>query len=252
MLALRGVCMGYRQGGRAGLVLEDVSLDVGAGQIVAVVGQRWEGKTTLLRLAAGMELADDGEVLFEGVDFASRRRRKRHRLLGRDIVWLDRKESGLGLTMLDYVGLPLVMGWRGPRRAQVRRMAAVALERVGVAHVAHKRPQALSSWERVLVGLASAIVVRPKLLVIDDLFDGLGNGRTLQAGDLLNTFAHEYGFGVLFSVSDLDAAIMADRVLVFEQRTLGLMADHHPQADELALARASRAAWGAPRSTRAC
>jgi ABC-type glutathione transport system ATPase component len=234
--------------------LEDVSLDVDAAQTVAVVGQRWEGKTTLLRLAAGMELAEDGQVLFEGVDFATRSRRKRAKLPGRDIVWLDRTESDLGLTMLDYLGLPLMMGWwHGPRRAQVRRMAAEALERVGVAHVAYKRAPALSSWERVLVGLASAIVVRPKLLVVDDLLDALGTSRTLQAGALLNSLAHEYGFGALFSVSDLDAAIMADRVLVFEQRKLRLMADHHPQeADELARARASRTTQGAPRSTRAC
>jgi putative ABC transport system ATP-binding protein len=249
---LRGVRVGYRWGGRAGLILEDVSLEVDAGQTVAVVGQRWEGKTTLLQLAAGIELPDDGRVLFEGVDFASCSRRKRHKLLGRDIVWLDRAESVLGLTILDYLGLPLVMGWRGPRRAQVRRMAAEALERVGVAHVAHKRPQALSSWERVLVGLARAIIVRPKLLVVDDLLDALGTGRTLQAGDLLDSLASEFGFGVLFSVSDLDSAIMADRVLAFEQRTLRLMAEHQPQADELAVARTSRATRGAVRSTRAC
>ncbi|MGA2455913.1 MAG: hypothetical protein ABSG93_20615, partial [Solirubrobacteraceae bacterium] len=68
----------------------------------------------------------------------------------------------------------------------------------------------------------------------------------------LNSLAGEFGFGVLFSVSEIDSAIMADRVLAFEQRTLRLMAEHHPQADELALARAGRAARGAPRSTRAC
>jgi ABC-type glutathione transport system ATPase component len=229
LLAFRGVRAGYQQDGRAGLILEDVSLDVDAAQTVAVVGERWEGKTTLLRLAAGVELTENGTVLFEGMDFATRSRRKRARLLGREIVWLDRTESGLGLTMLDYLGLPLVMGWRGPRRAQVRRMAADALERVGAAHVAHKRPQSLSSWERVLVGLASAVIVRPKLLVVDDLLDALGTSRTLQAGDLLNSLARELGFGVLFSVSGIDAAIMADRVLVFEDRALRLMADHQPQ-----------------------
>jgi ABC-type glutathione transport system ATPase component len=252
LLALRGVRVGYRQSGRAGLILEDVSLEVNAGQTVAVVGERWEGKTTLLRLAVGMELADDGQVLFEGMDFATRSRRKRARLLGRDIVWLDRTESGLGFAVLDYVGLPLVMGWHGPRRAQVRRMAADALERVGVAHVARKCPKSLSSWERVLVGLASAVIVRPKLLVVDDLLDALGTSRTLQAGDLLNALAREFGFGVLFSVSGIDAAIMADRVLVFEDRALRLMADHHPQLDELTAVRAGRAARGAPRSIHAC
>jgi ABC-type cobalamin/Fe3+-siderophores transport system ATPase subunit len=252
LLAFCGVRVGYRRGGRAGLILEDVSLEVNAEQTVAVVGQRWEGKTTLLRLAAGMELAEDGQVLFGGQDLAGYTRRKRARLLGRDIVWLDRNQPGLELSTLDYIGLPLVMGWRGPRRAQARRTATQALERVGIAHVAHKRPQALSNWERVLVGLASAITVRPKLLVIDDLLDALGTSRTLEAGKLLNSLAHEHGFGVLFSVSDIDSAIMADRVLALEQHTLHLMADHQPQADELALARASRATLGASRSTRAC
>ena len=252
MLVLRGVRVGYRQG-RAGVILEDVSLDVAAGQTVAVVGERWEGKTTLLRLAAGRDLAEDGHIIFDGTDFANRSRRERARLLGHEIVWLERTEPSLRMTMLDYIGLPHIMGWRAPRRAQVRRMAAEALDRVGIAHVAHKRPQALSNWERVLAGLASAIVARPKLVVIDDLLDALGTSRTLQAGDLLGSLVHEFGFGVLFSVSDLDAAVMADRILVFEQHTLRLMADHHPHhADELALARAGRGIHGAPRSTRAC
>src|ERR1700686_4599260 len=70
LLVLRGVRMGYVAGGRDGLVLEGVSLEVGLGEVVAVVGQRWEGKTTLLQLAAGMEIADAGEVRFEGRDFA--------------------------------------------------------------------------------------------------------------------------------------------------------------------------------------
>ena len=208
-------------------------MEVGAGEVVAVVGQRWEGKTTLLELAVGMRLAAEGEVRFQGVDFASYSRRARGRLLGREIVWLDRRESGLGLRMLDYIGLPLVM-WRGPRRPQARRMAAAALELVGAAHVAGKRAAELSSWERVLVGLASAVVVRPKLLVVDDLLDALGATRTQQAGDLLRSLAQEFGFGVLFGVSDIEAALMAHRVLAFEQRALKVLSDHSPtQADEL-------------------
>lgn len=243
VLVFRGVGKAYRRDGRVELVLEGVSLDVGAGQMVAVVGQRWEGKTTLLRLAAGMELADEGQVLFEGVNFGGRSRRKRARLLGREIVWLDRGDSALGLEVLDYLGLPLVMGWRGPRRAQARRMAVEALERVGVPHVAYKRLQALSSWERVLVGLACAVIVRPRLLVVDDLLDALGTSRTLRAGGLLSSLAREFGFGVLFGVCDIEAAVMADRVLAFEQRTLRVMSDQtHPH--EAAIVEFPRTASG--------
>jgi ABC-type nitrate/sulfonate/bicarbonate transport system ATPase subunit len=252
LLVFRGICKGVGDEGRGEVVLDGVSLEVGAGEIVAVVGQRWEGKTTLLRLAAGMELADVGQVCFRGIDFADRSRRGRARLLGREIVWLDRRESGLGLRMLDYVGLPMVMG-RGFRRAQVRRLAADALARVGVGHVADRRAQELSNWERVLVGIASAVVVRPGLVVVDDLFDALGATRTQQLGDLLRSLVRELGFGVLFGVSDVEGGLMGHRVLAFEQRALRLMSDQTPnQADELALARASRMIRGGPHSSHAC
>jgi ABC-type nitrate/sulfonate/bicarbonate transport system ATPase subunit len=252
LLSFRGVRKAFRHGGRDELVLDGVSLDVGAGEVVAVVGQRWEGKTTLLRLAAGMLLADGGEVCFGGVDFGSCSRGARARLLGREIVWLDRGESGLGLRVLDYVGLPLVMG-RGLRRAQARRVAAEALERVGVSHVAGRCSRELSSWEHVLVELACAVVAKPRLLVVDDLLDALGGTRTQQAGDLVRSLVGELGFGVLFAVSDIEAAVMANRVLSFERPGLKVMSDHTPtQTDELAVARATRVVRGGPRTTRAC
>jgi ABC-type taurine transport system ATPase subunit len=138
--------------------------------------------------------------------------------------------------------LPMVMG-RGRRRAQALALAGEALERVGVGHVALKRWVELSSWERVLVGLAGAVVARPRLLVVDDLLDGLGASRTQQVGDLLHSLVQEFGFGVLFGVSDIEAAVMAHRVLAFEGRSLRVLSDHTParQADELALARVARA-----------
>lgn len=226
LLALRGVRKGY--GGFEERVLDGVSLEVGPAEIVAVVGQRWEGKTTLLELATGMLLADEGEVSFQGRDFASYSRRSRGRLLGREIVWLDRQESTLGLKVLDHVGLPMSIG-RGRRRGQVRRMAADALERVGVAHVAHKRHRDLASWERVLVGLAEAVMVKPKLLVVDDLLDALGPTRTQRAGDLLRSLVQEFGFAALIGVSDFEAALVAHRVLTFEQHGLKVMSSHTPE-----------------------
>jgi ABC-type cobalamin/Fe3+-siderophores transport system ATPase subunit len=233
-------------------VLDGVSMDVGPGEILAVVGQRWEGKTTLLKLASGMALADEGEVRFQGKDFASYSRRRRARLLGREIVWLDRQESNLGLKMLDYVGLPMVMGRGHGRRWQVRRMAGDALERVGVAHVAEKRHRDLSTWERVLVGLAGAVIARPKLLVVDDLLDALGATRTQQASDLLRSLVQELGFGALLGVSDFEAALVADRVLAFQQRGLKAMTSQTPtQADVLPFARDGKRSDGS-RSGRAC
>ena len=228
LLVLCGVRKGYGGHGREEWVLDGASLEVGSGEIVAVVGTRWEGKSTLLQLASGRELADDGEVRFLGKDYASYSRFRRTRLLGREIVWLDRGESQLGLKMLDYVGLPMAMGRGYGRRRQLRRVAGDALERVGVAHVAEKRHRDLSTWERVLVGLASAVVAQPKLLVVDDLLDALGPTRTQQASDLLRSLVKEFGFGALLGVSDFEAALLADRVFTFQQRRLKAMASQTP------------------------
>jgi ABC-type lipoprotein export system ATPase subunit len=255
LLVLEGVRKGYRDGGRVERVLDDVSLRVGAGGIVAVIGQRWEGKTTLLSLAAGMHLADEGEVRFAGKDFKSYSRHSRARLLGHDIVWLNREQPSLGLKIVDYVGLPMVMRrGRGARnRSQVRRLAADALERAGVAHAAEKHSRDLSSWERVLVGLARAVLAKPELLVIDDLLDALGPTRTQQAGDLLRSLVQEFGFGALISVSDVEAALVADRVLAFQQRRLKLMSNQTPnQADILPFARGAGKPLDGSRGTRAC
>ena len=132
-------------------------------------------------------------------------------------------------------------------------MALGALERVGVAHVAEKRPAALSTWERVLVGLARAVLVRPKLLVVDDLLDALGATRTQQASDLLRSLVAEFGFGALLSVSDFEAALVADRVFAFERRGLRLMSSQTPtQADILPFQRGGVGPPDGSRGTRAC
>ena len=140
LLALRGVGKGIRRGGRWLRVLVDVSLDVGPGELVAVVGARGEGKTTLLKVAAGLELPDDGEVCLGEVALDSLSDEERSRLLGTEIAWVHREGTGVKFEVLDYVGLPLAMGrGRGRRRgessrcrrssASARRVARSALGR---------------------------------------------------------------------------------------------------------------------------
>lgn len=249
LLALRGVGKGYRRGGRWLRVLVDVSLDVTPGELIAVVGARGEGKTTLLKVAAGLELPDDGEVCLGARDLALCSDDERSRLLGTEIAWVHREGTGVKFEVLDYVGLPLAMGrGRGGRR-RAETLAMQALERVGAAECAHQRWEELSNWERVLVGFARGAVGEPRLMIVDDVIEGLGMRRTREAGELLRSLVGELGCGVLMSASDLEVALVADRVWSFERGKLALMSDQtRMQADVINFpggARQSRASRGA-------
>lgn len=223
-LALRGVSKSYWRGDRRFPVLEDVTLDVRPGEVVAVVGSRDDGKTTLLKVAAGIERPDHGEVRLGELDLAALPGHERERLLGRDIAWTHREKPGLDWKALDYVGLPVAMGrWRGRRKAHA--LAATALEQVGAAACTTQRWSDLSNWEQMLVALARGIVSRPRLLIIDDLFDGFGMLRSEHAGDLLRSLVDEFGCGVLMSSTSFEAALFADRVCSLGRGRLKVMSD---------------------------
>jgi lipoprotein-releasing system ATP-binding protein len=224
LLALRSVRKGYPRGGRTMRVLADVSLDVGAEEVVAIVGSRDEGKTTLLKIAAGLEASDAGEVWLGDADLAHCSEQQRTRLLGAEVAWAHREGTGVKFRVLDYVGLPLVIGRRrGHREAQD--LALDALERVGAAGCAAQRWEDLSNWERLLVGLARGIACSPRLLVIDDLMDGFGMRRTREAGELLLALVGELGCGVLMSAADLETALAADRVWSLERGRLSKLSE---------------------------
>jgi predicted ABC-type transport system involved in lysophospholipase L1 biosynthesis ATPase subunit len=230
LLSLRGVFKGYPRGERRLQVLANASLEVGAREIVAVVGAREEGKTTLLKIAAGIEQPDMGEVWLEHANLTRSSNEERARLLGTKIAWTHREGTGVKFKVLDYVGLPLVIG-RGHGQREAQELAIEALERVGAAGCAGQRWAELSNWERLQVGFARGIAGSPKLLVVDDLMDGFGMSRTREAAELLLALVGELGCGVLMSCTDLEAALLANRVWSLERGRLSLLVE---QGSELA------------------
>jgi putative ABC transport system ATP-binding protein len=222
LLSLREVSKSFVRGHRSLPVLAGVSLEIAAGEIVAVEGPRYSGKTTLLRVAAGMMRPEQGDVWFEGRDLGGLSDGKRERLLGAEIAWTDREAPGTRLKVRDAIALPLMLG-RGQRGA--RKLAEQALERVGIPGCAGQRWEDLSYCEGVLAGLARGIAGSPRLLVMDDPLDALGSKRRLEVGDLLRSLVGELGCGVLMSVSDLETAMVADRVWSLTGGALMLMSD---------------------------
>lgn len=211
-LSLTDVWRGYDRGAHWTGVLAGVSFEIAAGEIGAILAPRLGGKSTLLRVAAGMERPDRGSVWLDAIELRSLSDRARSRLLGHEIVWIDRDGPELALEVSKFVGWPLALHGIGRREAD--RLAARALERVGARACIGRRWGELSNWQRVLVGLARAFAGDPRLVVIDDLLDALGSKATEEASDLLRSLVEDSAAScaVLMSASDAESAVFADRV----------------------------------------
>lgn len=224
VLVLEGVCKGFDRGEDRLRVLVDVSLSVAAGEIVAVVGTRDQGKTTLLRVASGSLPVDRGSVRVSGLELTGLSDSQLASVLRTEIGWAARGGPEVRVRVRDYVGLPLATGrWLGWRERRLR--VGRALKQLDVASAAELRWSELSDWQRVLVELAQAVVGRPRVLLVDDLIDGLGLGKKQAAMEILRGFAEDLGCGVLIAVSDHAAALPADRVSQLNGGRLKLMAD---------------------------
>jgi putative ABC transport system ATP-binding protein len=228
LLQLHDVSKSYRRGSQDLRVLRGANLQVGAGEVVCVLGSRGQGKTTLLRIAAGMESADAGVVSFNGRKFASLSDRELSHLLGARIAWAGKTGPGIPTRMLDYVAMPLLVsqrdrakrrGWmsRGLKRRRSTRgvdaRARACLERVGAPGCAEQLWENMSDWERALVEIAQAIAGEPALLLVDDVTDALGIHETEELTALLRALSRELRMGVLLSVSDPQATLLSDRIM---------------------------------------
>ncbi len=188
-----------RIGGRS--ILEGVQLRAWAGEFVAVVGRSGCGKTTLLRLIAGLDTPTSGAVRLEAAD-PWQSARGRVRMVFQDARLLPWRR------VIDNVGLGQ------PRDDTHRRAAAEALERVGLAGREHDWPGVLSGGEKQRVALARALVGRPGLLLLDEPLGALDAFTRLEMQRLLESIWIERGFTTVLVTHDVQEAVaLADRVV---------------------------------------
>lgn len=230
LLQIEAVSKGYERGGRYLVVLDSVSLEVAAGEVVAVVGRRLGGKSTLLQIAAGLQLPDEGTVTIAGRPirtqrrsarewWAARRDRNQDPVLGHDVVFVTRDGPNQELDVCQFVGAPLAVSGTGWRDVQM--LAGQALERVGASDCIGRRWSELSNYQRALVGLARAFAGRPQLVILDDLLDAHGRRDTARLSDILHTLVEDAKrpCGVLLSAGYPETAlVLANRVCALTQR----------------------------------
>jgi ABC-type lipoprotein export system ATPase subunit len=168
LLSFRNVSKRYPDGSREIVVLDAVSFEIDAGAFVGVFGTRRSGKSTLLRLAAGVEEPNEGAVCFKSRDMAGMSVLERERLLRGAIAFVstDDWRPSPKERVIDYVALSL--GSNGPALREARRRARRVLAQVGMTDCADELAKALSLVERTRVILARALIREPCLLLVDE------------------------------------------------------------------------------------
>jgi len=197
-VSLRGVAkaFGRRQ------VLEGIDLDIPAGQFVAIVGRSGGGKTTIMRLLAGLDAATSGTVAIAGREV--RGLQPAVRLLFQDARLLPWQ------TVISNVGIARQPGWRETSRR--------VLAEVGLQGRENDWPSVLSGGQRQRVALARALVSRPGVLLLDEPFGALDALTRAEMHQLLSRIWREHGFTTLLITHDVaEAVALADRVLVLRE-----------------------------------
>jgi ABC-type glutathione transport system ATPase component len=214
LISFQNVSKRYPDGEREILVLDGVSMTIEAGASVGVYGTRRSGKSTLLRLAAGIVLPDAGSVRFDGLDMAAMSAGARGRLLRGAIAFMSAEDwrAHRGETVIDHVATSL--GSEGMTMREARRRAVRILDQLGIgAAGAQEVAASLSLTDRTRVMLARALAREPRLLVLDEpaLMPNLGDRDRFYAQ--LRGAAREREMALLVASEEM-AALQGVGVLV--------------------------------------
>jgi putative ABC transport system ATP-binding protein len=192
-------------------LLRGLELELRAGEYVAIMGESGTGKSTLLNLIAGLEPADGGEVLLDGVpmissdDACTRLRR-------RDMGFVFQAFHVLPyLSVAENVMLPLEL--LAVPRTEARRRALAVLEACGIAALATRSPLELSGGELQRTAIARALVHRPRLVLADEPTGNLDAASAEQVLAVLRTQIKTEGAAAVLITHSAAAAATADRVL---------------------------------------
>jgi ABC-type Fe3+/spermidine/putrescine transport system ATPase subunit len=209
-LALEGVTRRFG----AHTAVDDVSLEIAAGELLALIGASGSGKTTTLRIVAGYEVPDSGRVLLDG----------------RDITALPPQKRGFGMVFQHYALFPHMpveanvafgLEARGIPKSKRLERARSALESVGLGSAGKRGIQSLSGGEQQRVALARALVIEPQVLLLDEPLSNLDPTLRQTTRDDLRAMLHRVGVSALFVTHDQeDAFAIADRIAVIRRGKL--------------------------------
>lgn len=219
VLQIRDLVKTYRLSGHVIHALCGVSLDVRAGELVAIMGASGSGKSTLLHLAGGLDVPDRGAVTIEGRNITNLSDRQRTLFRRRRMGIIFQAYNLLPtLTARENIALPLLVD--GEPNTRIRDRVTEMLELVHLKDRADHRPQAMSGGEQQRVAIGRALLNDPAVILADEPTGNLDSVNAVEIWMLLRRLAHDMDKTVLMVTHEALAASYADRTFVLKDGNL--------------------------------
>ena len=202
------VGISFTRGGKTSEVLQNVSLDIAKGEYISIIGHSGCGKSTLLNIVAGLLMATKGGVLLDGKEVNSP---------GPDRAVVFQNHSLLPwLTVRENVGLAVDKVFSGKKsKAERREWIDENLALVNMMHAADKRPSEISGGMKQRVGIARALAMEPKVLLLDEPFGALDALTRAHLQDQVMEIHHRLGNTMIMITHDVDEAVLlSDRIVM--------------------------------------
>lgn len=214
MIRCQNICYSYPNSHR--IILDAVEFTIPKGQWVSIIGRNGSGKTTLIKMLNGLHLSNTGGIWIDG------------ELLDQDSLWTIREKVGfvfqnpenqfVGTTVFDDLAFGME-NYQIPREEMHTRIDW-ALKEVDMCNFRYKAPQDLSGGQKQRVALAAILVLRPKIIILDEamvMLDPIGKQKML---DLLQKLQRKYDMTILSVTHDLSELTYSQRTLVLEEGRL--------------------------------
>ena len=205
IISLHQVTKVYGKGDNAVEALRGIDLDIGSGEVIAIIGRSGSGKSTLAHVMATLDRPTSGKVLINGSEVGRRSRRASNRLRNQEIgfvfqqFFMNARDS-----VLDNVMLPMMIA--GIRPKLRRKRALDALETVGLLDKAYARASDLSGGQKQRVCIARAIVNKPSIILADEPTGNLDTATSRVVEDMLFRLNQERGITLVIVTHDPDLA----------------------------------------------
>ncbi|MDH3628480.1 MAG: ABC transporter ATP-binding protein [Acidobacteriota bacterium] len=211
VLRAEGLGRTYRSGPRPVTVLDNLSVEVSAGESLAIVGESGVGKSTLLQLMGGLDRPDSGELTVDAVDLRRASTEQLGEFRNRSVGFVFQAHHLLPeFTALENVEMPFRIGGR---LSGARDRARAVLADLGLESRLDHRPAELSGGEQQRVAIARAVVGGPKLVLADEPTGNLDPGTGAKVFDVLSELQREQGFALVLATHSERLAAGCTRIL---------------------------------------